>query len=379
MTGIHVQRPEGYRPPLQTAVAVFLLAFALWIPSVYLFLSQPVRVTIDGRERLIRTGTTVREVIASGMTTASRGDVIGVRGDVVGPGGGGLPRVTVNGRSAALSDGVYWGSVLKSSRGRDLHEPVITSLSAVRIPVQEVGRGPDVLPRQLGSPGLAVISKGAVSRVVVARVPVRSPTPMVVLRRPFPAGTKLVALTFDDGPWPGQTLRVLDILEREGVHATFFMNGIRARMSPSVAREVARDGHLVGNHTLSHLALRGATLKAVVRQMAGGRKLIRRYAGVDPRWFRAPGGGVSPRVRAVARRLNERVVNWTVDPSDWRKPPASVIVKRVVRRVHPGAIVLMHDGGGYRGNTIAALPKMIRMLRAKGYRFVTLDELHAAR
>jgi peptidoglycan/xylan/chitin deacetylase (PgdA/CDA1 family) len=138
---------------------------------------------------------------------------------------------------------------------------------------------------------------------------------------------------------------------------------------------VVEEGHLVGNHSQTHQMPRSSTPGRVASQMRAGRDTIRRVTGVESRWFRAPAGIVTPLVRIQAAALQERIVRWTVDPADWRRPGSSVIVRRVVRNARPGAIVLLHDGGGDRRQTIAALPGIIRALKAQGYRFVTLDEL----
>jgi len=172
-----------------------------------------------------------------------------------------------------------------------------------------------------------------------------------------------------------QTERVLSVLRAEGVQATFFMVGARIRMAPALARSVVEGGHLVGNHTQTHAMLRRATPGQVRYQLQTGAATVRTYLGVEPGWFRAPGGGVTPVVRAEAAALGERIAGWTVDPADWRKPSPDVLVRRVVGMTRPGSIVLMHDGGGDRASTIAALPRIIGALRSRGYRFVTLDDL----
>jgi chitin deacetylase len=112
--------------------------------------------------------------------------------------------------------------------------------------------------------------------------------------------------------------------------------------------------------------------------MLVGAQTLRKYTGVRTKWFRAPGGGLSPTVIAEARKLHEDVVGWGIDTGDWRRPPAWRIVSRVLNNAESGAVVLMHDGGGDRSATIAALPTVIRKLRARGYRFVTLDDMAAA-
>ena len=220
---------------------------------------------------------------------------------------------------------------------------------------------------------------GAVSHSVVDSVTLVPATAMVVHRMPAPDGAKLVALTFDDGPWPGQTEAVLDILAREHVRATFFMLGLRVQRAPSLAKRVVDEGHVVGNHSQNHVMLGTAQARTVIYEMTTGEATIKRYTGVEPVWFRAPGGSVSPLVKAQAKALGERMVGWGVDPGDWMRPPSRFIVQRVVGATRPGVTILLHDGGGDRAQTINALPEIIRQLRAQGYTFVTLDELYGPR
>jgi peptidoglycan-N-acetylglucosamine deacetylase len=105
--------------------------------------------------------------------------------------------------------------------------------------------------------------------------------------------------------------------------------------------------------------------------------MIIKVTGQTPMWFRPPGGYVSPDVTHAAQAQHMRLVLWTVDPQDWRNPPTSEIVRRVLAQAKPGGVVLMHDGGGTRAHTIAALPTIIKGLKARGYTFVTLDQLYS--
>jgi peptidoglycan/xylan/chitin deacetylase (PgdA/CDA1 family) len=185
-----------------------------------------------------------------------------------------------------------------------------------------------------------------------------------------------VALTFDDGPWPGDTERVLRALRRARVEATFFMVGSLAAEHPELVRKVLLAGHEVANHSLTHpvdppLAelsdRRVATEIAETAAALGG-------AGAHPTLFRPPGGSIDDEVVLEAWRQQERVVLWSVDPRDWdasRTPKQ--IAKDVLRRVRPGSIVLLHDGGGDAADTIEALPKIVRGIRKMGLDLVTID------
>jgi len=353
---------------IAVAWAGALLAVAAWTTG-------QVPVTVDGRPHLVAAAATVSDLAAAGLTLAPAGDIVSLAGSIAARGRGGDPRVTVDGRPSQRLERIHAGAVVVSRRGLDVRERAEVRLVAVPIPRRVSGTGPDLVVVGIGAPGLTRVRRGEISHEVVESSVLRLPVPMVMRRQPFPPGTPLVALTFDDGPWPGQTERVLEILRDQGVRATFFMVGVRVRRAPALARAVVEGGHLVGNHTQTHQMLARATPAQVASQIRMGAQTIRDLAGVETHWFRAPGGVLTPVVRAEAASVGQRIAGWTVDPGDWRKPKAGVIVRGVLKATRPGAIVLLHDGGGDRASTIEALPAVIEGLRALGYRFVTLDGL----
>jgi peptidoglycan/xylan/chitin deacetylase (PgdA/CDA1 family) len=193
----------------------------------------------------------------------------------------------------------------------------------------------------------------------------------------FRGGTragKVVALTFDDGPWPG-TPAFLSVLERAHVVATFFQIGNQvATYGPAVDRRMLADGDAIGDHTWDHAIVAGGgsfAASEITRTAAA----IRRLTGFTPCVFRAPYGAVGPSLISTARSLGFTTIQWDVDPRDWSLPGADAIYVRVVGAVRPGSIVIQHDGGGDRSQTLAALPREIATLKARGYRFVTVPEL----
>ncbi|GAA2349103.1 polysaccharide deacetylase family protein [Dactylosporangium salmoneum] len=180
-----------------------------------------------------------------------------------------------------------------------------------------------------------------------------------------------VALTVDDGPHPDWTPPLLDLLARHGVRATFFLIGDRVRERPDLARRIAGEGHALGNHSMTHphpfAALAPAALEA---EIAGTQEAIERATGVRPRLFRAPSGNWSPRVLRAAAGHGLTPVDWTVNPSDWRAPGTERIA-RALDRSRAGHIMLCHDGGGDRSQTVAALAHVLPRLRARGLTFAT--------
>lgn len=185
-------------------------------------------------------------------------------------------------------------------------------------------------------------------------------------------GVTPVALTVDDGPDPTWTPALLDVLAAHAVQATFFVVGERAREHPGLLRRVLAAGHHLGNHSYSHFQPFAALpAAAVAREMHETQRVVTGETGVRPTLFRAPAGGWSRRVLASARDHGLTPVDWTVDPKDWREPPADRIAERVAR-ARPGDIVLCHDGGGDRSRTVKALDLALTRLRERGTLFTAL-------
>ena len=193
----------------------------------------------------------------------------------------------------------------------------------------------------------------------------------------LPDTDRAVALTFDDGPSPDATPRILDILGEARVSATFFLLGKHVERWPALARRIADEGHAIGNHGYHHgkLHLRGPAYARLDLRL--GTDVIARATGQTPRHFRAPHGFRAPWVNPIARELGQRAVGWTLGVWDSDRPGVDVIADRVRRGARPGCIVLLHDGDAYdpvgdRTQTAEALRHIIRNLSADGYRFATL-------
>ncbi|GLZ48387.1 hydrolase [Actinomycetospora sp. NBRC 106375] len=186
-------------------------------------------------------------------------------------------------------------------------------------------------------------------------------------------GSRTVALTFDDGPWPESTPAVLDILDRERVPAVFCMIGQQASAHPDLVRRVVAEGHRLCDHTLTHdptVATRPAPEMDVLLAHSRDTLLAAAGPGATVDWFRAPEGRWTPTLRDAVARAGMRPLGWSVDPLDWTRPGTFAIEHRVAAGAHPGAVVLMHDGGGRREQTESALADVIADLRDAGYTFV---------
>lgn len=182
-------------------------------------------------------------------------------------------------------------------------------------------------------------------------------------------GPKVIALTIDDGPSPLYTPQVLRILEKYGVRATFSMVGENVSYYPSVAKDVAEAGHTIINHTWDHANLTTLSASAQLREITRATDTIHAAVGVRPRMFRAPYGAWSQQTLKYCAAERLIPLDWSVDPRDWSRPGVSEIVGTIMKTTKTGSIILEHDGGGDRAETVAALKIVIPRLLDEGYRF----------
>lgn len=178
-----------------------------------------------------------------------------------------------------------------------------------------------------------------------------------------------VALTFDDGPSATYTPQVLDVLAEHRVRATFCLVGSQAQRFPALVRRIVAEGHALCNHSMNHDNLSTWTDERIRAGLAGTTQIIQAAAPDAPvRYFRAPYGSWG-RSAAVAAQLGMVRLGWTVDPRDWSRPGVDAIVQAVRTQLRPGGIVLMHDAGGDRSQTVQALDLLLPQLREEGWTF----------
>lgn len=185
------------------------------------------------------------------------------------------------------------------------------------------------------------------------------------------AGPKVVALTLDDGPSPIYTPQVLDLLEQLRIKATFCMIGRQVAANHSLVSEVAAAGHLIVNHTWDHADQSRLSLTRIRSEISRTSDTLA-SVGIQPSVFRAPYGAWSHAVYEACAMANLRPLDWSVDPQDWSRPGTATIVSRILSHTRTGSIILEHDGGGDRSQTVAALKIVLPKLLAAGYRFTTV-------
>ncbi|MGW1604715.1 polysaccharide deacetylase family protein [Streptomyces eurythermus] len=189
--------------------------------------------------------------------------------------------------------------------------------------------------------------------------------------------TPRIALTFDDGPDPVRTRRILEILDRYGIRATFFCVGHHVAALPDEVRRIAEAGHEIGNHSWSHPFLPDLTAEQLREQLDRTAEAVARVTGEAPTRFRPPYGALSPKVLAALDGHPTTLTLWDVDSRDWARPGPERIAATVLEAAGPGSVVLMHESGGDRRQTVQALPSIIEGLLERGLEPVPVAELPA--
>lgn len=197
---------------------------------------------------------------------------------------------------------------------------------------------------------------------------------IVISEAKLPPEKKVIALTFDDGPWPNSTAKVLDILKKNRIKSTFFVVGQNVKNYPDLTKQIVADGHIIANHTWHHW-YHQMNAQAAAYEVANTTDIIYQTTGVRTSLFRPPGGIMNNGVAAYAKNNKYAVIMWSADSMDYSRPAVPRLMNNIFREAKPGGIVLMHDGGGDRSNTVKALPEIINRFRKQGYEFVTVPEL----
>lgn len=332
------------------------MAIVLW---------RPVECRVGGVAMRVPYGSTVREALAAAGLPDGHGELLSVRGEVLRKGGGLPPLVLREGRALPLEARVLRRDVLAVLPAVDVCEP-----ARERTALLEGGQhGGYAEPAVTGTQRLQVgLVSGAVTVATVSAVPT------VAAAAPAPK-RKLVALTFDDGPWSKYTGQILDILKKHDARATFFVLGSLAQGRPDVIRRMAAEGHEVAIHSWRHANLTRLSSSAVVSDLSRCRNTISGLTGKPVRLMRPPYGALDSTARAAIAQTGLRPVLWTADTHDWRNPGSSAIASRIMKGARSGAIILCHDGGGSRSGTVAAIARVVPALQKAGYELATVSEV----
>jgi peptidoglycan-N-acetylglucosamine deacetylase len=253
--------------------------------------------------------------------------------------------------------------------------PNVASKSTQTIDVKDLSLKPMTQSRieEFKSSVVTSWQKEAVTRGLGAEVPQRFRGATIAEATLAPS-EKVIALTFDDGPWPHSTNAVLNILNKNSIKGTFFIVGQMLKEHPDMGKRIVAEGHVIANHTWHHW-YHYMNPQAAAFEIDNTSNLIYQVTGVKTNLFRPPGGIKTNGPYAYAKNQKYATILWSSDSVDYSRPSVSKLISNVMREARPGGIVLMHDGGGNRSNTVEALPQIINNFRKQGYRFVTVPEL----
>lgn len=216
---------------------------------------------------------------------------------------------------------------------------------------------------------------GVVQRCPDLGIPMPTTPPPGVTFSRVPVTDQYVAMTFDDGPHPQNTPRLLDMLRERNIRATFYVIGRNVDLYPAVARRVVAEGHEIGNHSYTHRSLTTLGDAAMRDEIRKTQDAVLRATGVLPRTLRPPYGAFRQNQRqAIYTDMGLPTILWSVDPLDWKRPGPAIVSQRILAGVTPGAIVLSHD---LHSQTVDAMPATLDALMLKGYKFLSVSQLIA--
>ncbi|MBE6674172.1 MAG: polysaccharide deacetylase family protein [Ruminococcaceae bacterium] len=228
---------------------------------------------------------------------------------------------------------------------------------------------------------MQIIARSAVVLVLAFCLIFNQPTILAVSNSNSPVYNsnsnegKKIALTFDDGPHPRYTPKILEILDKYNIKATFFVIGVNARNYPEALSQVIKMGHEVGNHTYSHKLLKAKAKEDIYREIISTEKEISKFSEAFPKLIRPPCGMYDKELIEIAEENEYKIVLWNIDTKDWTHASSECIVSNVISRVKGGDIILFHDYISGENNTCDALQIIIPKLLMQGYEFVTAGEL----
>lgn len=348
-------------------------------------LTQPISVVLNGEEKTIDgDARSIQGLIDKGVVQVVPGDLIAVDNSVLEAGQGKVCTAVVNDAETEDYEAhLYEGDVIQLTDGADIMEEH-TDTNPQVIPYEFEKRGSGALHVFLshGEEGEKVTRTGAVSGKTVEAITKEPVNRTLQYYNADTKGDKVIALTFDDGPWDGTTQDILNTLAEYDVKATFYTLGKQIPGNSEVIKQMHEAGHEIATHTYDHAAGsgEGVSLDKMSTQerrdeITKGLAEIEKVTGTEAsKAFRAPGGNFNEKTAQDVADLITAEVGWNVDTLDWQLPGADVIAERIMSAEN-GEIVLMHDGGGDRTQTAAALKQALPYLIEQGYTFVTVSEL----
>lgn len=370
----------GARNAIIGIVAVALVV----IVAIVLWSNRKVAITVDGKDLQVKVGSTIDQVVSEAGVSTNPGNLISVSGNKLVDGQGYPFVVKLAGNEldgdATASYHAADGDELTFEDGRDRTEgydvQVVDEQPKLEMSGEKWGNLSYV--SQWPKAGKYEMRTGKQSGETARGDQIEDTQNAIVSIhqiKPDDDSKKLVALTFDDGPAEKYTEAYLDILNRYGIHATFFNLGSEIENYPDLSKKVVEQGSEVMSHTYQHQQLSKLDASALQNEFSTAFAAIKDKVGVDTTGFRPPYGDFTEKAWLNSGGLASVSVLWNQDSLDWKRPGADAIVANATKNVTSGSIILMHDGGGPRDQDVQALPQIIEKLQADDYQFVTVSEL----
>lgn len=253
--------------------------------------------------------------------------------------------------------GILLGSTSCSSTN---DKPSADELAKARraLPAEDATLQDNPLARRLNKPSTMPMAPPAGARLSYSSVSIKEP---------------VVAMTFDDGPHPSLTPKLLDLLKERNIKCTFFLIGQNVKAYPNIVRRILAEGHEIGAHTYTHCSLTSRSDDQIRSELKKSEEVLMAAASYRPQLIRPPYGAINTRIKQMMfSEFGYSTIMWSVDPQDWRRPGVSVVTSRLINGARPGSIMLAHD---IHPPTLQAMPAMFDQLLAKGYQFVTVSQL----
>lgn len=382
----HSRRRKKTWPRIVAAVAVVVaIGFGGYFAFEQIAYAGPVQATVNGETMTLEGNQrSVEGLLDTNTVSVTPGNYVAVDSSVIREGEGTRCSALINEKEVTdLKTHINEGDQVVISNGTDVMESY-TDSDPVVIPAgySKAGLYGALHVFLPGQDGETVTRTGSESGKTVEQVTKEKIDDRLVYYNANSNGKKVVALTFDDGPWDTTTDQILDILKENGAKATFYTIGQQVPAHADQIKRMAAEGHEIATHTWDHAegSGKGVSLDLMStaerqEEVQKGLDIIKEISGKDASvYFRAPGGNFNQSTATDLKSLINGEIGWNIDTEDWRRPGASVIAERI-KSVQPGGVVLMHDGGGDRSQTVQGLREAISYLKDQGYEFVTISEL----
>lgn len=381
------QKPKRKSPVVPILICLIVLA-ALGVGGFFAYQHfTTFTVTVNGQTATLHRGDTVQKLLDEGYVSPKPGNLMAVDGTLLEEGKGNVCSVTINGNASDVNAPLTGGADVQIGDGTDATEEFTVSEETIPFETDEGDRSfaaywdGSIHLLSDGKDGIRTIRTGNVSGKTVEES-VTSPVNAGYRIYTAKPANRAIALTFDDGPWPTTTDQILDILEQYDAKATFFTIGNQIADHPDQVKRASEMGCQICTHSWDHAAGSGGGVDLTkmsadeqIEEIQKGYNAITEVLGQEPSHvIRAPGGNFHDDIIDTLWPYVDAEIGWDVDTEDWSKPGVDKIEEAILS-VQPGQVVLMHDGGGEREQTVEALRAAMPILVERGYTFVTIDEL----